>query len=184
MQRIKLLLLLAIVMAVAACDRIAQPTGDSANDASSAQNQLPSFAAYTSTDADSVKDALTRAIQVGSLGTGNIIAAGLIERLNTMADCLGNVGALAGRVYSSVNPPAAGLLVLVNNERVANNLMQCALNPGAEAQTEGRQSVQPCSNAGTYTDTANGVSYTYIYAATDPSMCGAFEGWLGTKQRP
>ena len=182
MQRIKVLLLLMIVMVVAACDRIAQPTGDSASDASSAQNQLPSFAAYTSTDAANVKDALTRALQVGSLGTGNIIAAGMIERLNTMADCLGDVGALAGRVYSSINPPAAGLLVLVNNERLTSNLMQCALNPGAQAQTEGRQAVEPCASNGTYTD--NGVSYTYIYAATDPSMCGAFEGWLGTKQRP
>jgi hypothetical protein len=184
MQRIKVLLLLAIVMAVAACDRIAQPTGDSANDASSAQNQLPSFAAYTSTDAENVKDALARALQVGSIGTGNLISAALIERLNTVADCLGNVGALAGRVYSSVNPPAAGLLVLVNNERMANNFLSCALNPSAQAQTEGRQAVEPCASNGTYTDPANGVSYTYIYVATDPSMCGAFEGWLGTKQRP
>ena len=182
MQRFKILLLLMIVMVVAACDQIAQPTGDSADDASSAQNQLPSFAAYTSTDADNVKDALARALQVGSIGSGNIISAALIERLNTMADCLGTVGALAGRVYSSVNPPAAGLLVLVNNERLANNLMSCALNPGAAAQTEGRQAVEPCASNGTYTE--NGVSYTYIYAATDPSMCGAFEGWLGTKQRP
>lgn len=182
MQRIKVLLLLMIVMAVAACDQIAQPTGDSASDVDSAQNQLPAFAAYTSTDAASVKDALARALQVGSLGSGNIISAALIERLNTMADCLGNVGALAGRVYSSINPPAAGLLVLVNNERVANNLLSCALNPGAQAQTEGRQAVQPCASNGTYTD--NGVSYTYIYAATDPSMCGAFESWLSGKQRP
>ena len=52
MQRFKILVLLAIVMVVAACDQIAQPTGDSADDAASAQNQLPAFAAYTSTDAD------------------------------------------------------------------------------------------------------------------------------------
>lgn len=182
MQRIKVLLLLTIVMVAAACDQIAQPTGDSANDAASAQNQLPAFAAYTSTDADSVKDALTRALQVGSLGTGNIIAAGMLDRLNAVADCLGNVGALAGRVYSSINPPAAGLLVVINNDRVSNNLMQCALNPGAEAQTEGRQAVEPCAGNGTYSE--NGVSYSYLFAATDPSMCGAFESWADTKPTP
>lgn len=180
MQRTKVLLLLMIVMIAAACDRIAQPTGDTAADASSAQNQLPTFTQYSATDADSIKDALTRAMQVGSLGTGNIIAAGMIERLNTMADCLGNVGALAGRVYTSVTSPAAGLLVVINNERLTSNFMQCALNPGLESQQEGRQSVEPCSKAGSYTD--NGVSYSYIYAATDPSMCGAFDGWLLTKQ--
>lgn len=182
MQRLTVLLLLALVMLATACDQIAQPTGDRADDNSAAQNQLPSFASYTSTDASNVKDALTRALQVGSLGSGNIIAAGMIERLNTMADCLGNVGALAGRVYSSITPPAAGLLVVINNERLTNNLMQCALNPGAQAQNEGRQAVQPCASNGTYTD--NGISYSYVYAATDPSMCGAFESWLGTKQRP
>jgi hypothetical protein len=168
------------VLLMAACDQIAQPTGDTANDASSAQNQLPTFSQYSGTDADSVKDALTRAMQVGSLGTGNIIAAGMIERLNTMADCLGNVGALAGRVYTGGNPPVAGLLVVINNDRMASNFMSCALNPGLQSQQEGRQSVEPCAKAGTYTD--NSIGYSYIYAATDPSMCGAFDGWLATKQ--
>ncbi|MBK8139173.1 MAG: hypothetical protein IPK52_25700 [Chloroflexi bacterium] len=179
MRRLGLLLALMISLALVACSNVA-PTGDSASDADSAQNQLPAFANYSQTDADSVKDALTRALQAGSLGTGNLIAVGLIERLNTMADCLGNVGAIAGRVYTSINPPVAGLLVVINNETLTNNFMQCAFNPGVEAQQEGRQALQPCAKAGAYTD--NGVSYSYIYAATDISMCSTFDGWLATKQ--
>ncbi len=174
-----LILLLLVVLAAAACDQLSQPTGDTANDAQAAQNQLPAFQQYTSTDADNIKDALTRAMQVGSLASGNIIAAGLIDRLNIMADCLGSVGALAGRVYTGATPPVAGLLVVINNDRLTNNFLPCAINPGAQAQ-EGRQALQPCSKTGSYTD--NGVSYSYIYAATDVSMCGAFDGWLATKQ--
>lgn len=180
MQRLKIAVLVVAVFMMAACDMISQPTGDSANDAASAQNQLPAFQQYTSTDADNVKDALARAIQIGSLGTGNFIAAGLIDRLNIMADCLGNVGAVAGRVYTGGNPVAAGLLVVINNERLTSNFMSCALNPSMQSQQEGRQAVQPCAKSGSYTD--NGVGYSYIYAATDPSMCGAFDGWLTTKQ--
>lgn len=180
MRLSRILFFVVLTMMVAACDQLAQPTGDSANDPAAAQFQLPSFAQYTSTDADNVKDALARALQAGSLGTGNLIAVGMIERLNTTADCLGSVGALAGRVYSSLNPPVAGLLVVINNERLTNNFMQCALNPGMQAQQEGRQSVQPCTKAGAYTD--NGVSYSYIYVATDQSMCSAFDFWLSTKQ--
>jgi hypothetical protein len=180
MQGLKLAVLVLAVFVVAACDTIGRPTGDSASDAVSAQNQLPSFQQYSATDADNLKDALTRALQVGSLGTGNFIAAGMLERLNLMADCLGNVGAVAGRVYTGGNPVAAGLLVVINNERLTNNFMSCAVNPGLQSQQEGRQAVQPCAKSGSYTD--NGVGYSYIYAATDPSMCGAFDGWLSTKQ--
>ncbi len=178
MRRVVMILGVLAVGVLAACDTV-QPTGDSASDAESAQNQLPTFSQYTATDADNVKDALTRALQVGSLSSGNIIAAGLIERLNNTADCLGNVGAIAGRVYTGLTPPVVGVLAVVNNERLTNNFLQCAVNPGAEAQTEGRQALQPCAKSGSYTD--NGISYSYIYAASDISMCNAFDGWLATK---
>lgn len=178
MRRLVVFAILMIGIIVAACTNIA-PTGDRASDADSAQNQLPAFANYTQTDASNIKDALTRALQAGSLGTGNLIAAGLLERLNTTADCLGNVGAIAGRVYTSINPPVAGLLVVINNETLTNNFLQCVLNPGLQSQ-ESRQVLQPCAKAGSYTD--NGVAYSYVYAATDVSMCSTFDGWLATKQ--
>lgn len=180
MRRLVFILLASLATLLVACDTIAAPTGDTSTDVDSAQNQLPSFANYAQTDAQNVKEALTRAIQAGSLATGNLISAGILERLNTMADCFADVGALAGRVYTSLNPPAAGLLVVVNNERITSNFMQCAVNPGARAQMRSAV-VEPCASAGTYTD--NNITYSYIYASSDPSMCGSFEEWLGTKQR-
>ncbi|GIK27072.1 MAG: hypothetical protein IT298_10525 [Chloroflexi bacterium] len=178
MRRILVIVGVLALAVLTACDTI-QPTGDSASDAESAQNQLPTLSQYTSTDADSVKDALTRALQVGSLGSGNLIAAGLIERLNNTADCLGNVGAIAGRVYTGLTPPVVGVLAVVNNERLTNNFLQCAVNPGMESQSLSRQALQPCAKSGSYTD--NGISYSYIYAASDISMCNAFDQWLATK---
>lgn len=178
MRRILMILGVLALGVLAACDTV-QPTGDSASDAESAQNQLPAFSQYSATDADNVKDALTRALQAGSLGTGNLIAAGLLERLNSTADCLGNVGAIAGRVYTSLTPPVVGVLAVVNNDRLTSNFLQCVVNPGLESQTEGRQALQPCAKSGSYT--VNGISYSYIYAASDVSMCNAFDGWLATK---
>ena len=49
----------------------------------------------------------------------------------------------AGRVYTGGNPVAAGLLVVINNERLTNNFMSCAINPGLQSQQEGRQAVEP-----------------------------------------
>lgn len=179
MRRLALVSVFILSLLLVACDSI-QPTGDRASDAESAQNQLPSFANYIQTDAANVKETLTRVLQAGSIGSGNFIAAGLLERLNGMADCLGNVGALAGRVYTSPSPVALGLLVVINTERLTSNFMQCAINPSAQSQRDGAQAIEPCARAGSYSD--NGVSYSYMYAASDPSMCASFDGWLNTKQ--
>ena len=152
-------------------------TGDSINDAASADRFVPqSVAGYTVTDATSISDALTKAGVATSAISGNVPLAGVIAKLDSMIQCYKGVGAVSARVYTEQNPdllsiPKIGALAVVNTTRLGRNFLQCALNTGLLAQSVGE--VQPCGGSGE--KVVNNETLEYVYAATAPELCAFFQ---------
>jgi hypothetical protein len=153
-------------------------TGDTASDPSAAQQFLPNLAGYTSTDTTNVQTAITSAGGGAALISGNPILAGAVAQIDGMITCYRNVGAVAARVYTENNIagllegdiPNVGALAVINQDRLVNNFLQCAL--GSQGMSAQRAAVQPCAGTGTFT--ANGQTLHYIYAATDQQLCDLF----------
>lgn len=156
-------------------------TGDTANDAASAQNALPNLSGYgyTMTNANSITDAIGAVGGGGALLTGNAPAAALIAKLDDMVRCYQNVGAVAAGIYTQADVsqllqgdiPKAGALAVVNTTRLARNLLPCALNTGAELRSFAA-TIEPCTGSGSVI--RSGETLDYIYAATDPELCSLF----------
>ncbi|HRL10718.1 MAG TPA: hypothetical protein PKX07_02500 [Aggregatilineales bacterium] len=164
----RIALLIVLLLVVSACDAVGTPTG-SASDSTSAQSVMPAIADYQSIEATSIQAALTTAGVGGSLASGNPIAAGAITRIDQMITCYQSVGAVSARVYVRINPMTAGALAVVNEDRLAENLLACAVNPtGARAQTAD----QPCGGSGRFTYQGN--NYSYVYGASSQDLCNAF----------
>lgn len=167
-----------VIMLVVGC-QLVPGTGDKSSDAAAAQSFVPpEIPGYTSTDATSVTDALTKAGASVSLISGNAALAGVIAKLDTMITCYKSVGAIAARVYTEQNIstssiPKIGALAVVNTTRIQKNFVQCALNivNGPSAQAVGE--IQPCGSAGE--KVVNGETLSYVYAATTPELCAVFQ---------
>jgi hypothetical protein len=165
-KRIALLILLLLV--VTACDAVGTPTGSS-TDIDSAQSVMPTIADYQSIEATSIQAALTTAGVGGSLATGNPIAAAAVTRIDQMITCYQSVGAVSARVYVRINPMTAGALAVVNEDRLAENLLACAVNPsGARSQSAD----EPCGGTGRFT--YQGSNFSYVYGASSQDLCNAF----------
>jgi hypothetical protein len=170
--------LLLTLLLLASCTMTA--TGDTANDAASAQNFLPNIPGYNMTEARTITDALTAAGVGGSLLTGNLPLAALVNRLDAMMTCYQGVGAVAARVYTEVNIanliqgqiPKVGALAVINEARLERNFFNCALGGGASISAQSDQ-VEPCGGTGTFT--VNNERLHYLYGATSPELCGIFQ---------
>jgi hypothetical protein len=181
----------ALITALAACNLgesvggIVPTTGDTAADPSAAQQFLPAVAGYNAMDADSIVDAISALAGGGSLLTGNFPAMALITQIDGMIQCYQNVGAAAARIYVPVNAldipgqiaagavPSMGVVAIINQDRLVNNFLSCALGGGIQAFSA---QPQPCAGSGTFT--ANGQTLHYLYAATNPELCTAFDASL------
>ncbi|MFN8379173.1 MAG: hypothetical protein U0452_10930 [Anaerolineae bacterium] len=186
--------LLMMVLALAACNLgesvagIVPTTGDTAADASAAQQFLPNVPGYNATDADSIVDALSTVAGGGSLLTGNLAAAGLVTQIDGMIQCYQNVGAAAARIYLPQNAvdvagqlaagsiPSVGVVAIINQDRLVNNFLSCALGGALQAFSAQAAQPQPCAASGTFT--ADGQTLHYLYAATTPDLCSAFDASL------
>jgi hypothetical protein len=171
----------------AACSQISPAanivptTGDTAADPSAAQRFLPNLPGYAAFDTANITSAITAAGGSGALITGNPVLAAAIAQIDGMISCYRSVGAVAARVYAENNItgvfqgqiPKVGALAIINQDRLVNNFLSCALGGGARAQGGG---LQPCSGTGTFT--ADGETLHYIYAASDPALCALFVGAL------
>ncbi len=184
----------ALVAALAACNLgetvagVAPTTGDTAADASAAQQFLPQVAGYNVIDADSIVDALSTLASGGSLVTGNFPALALVTQIDSMIQCYQSVGAAAARIYVPVNAvdiagqitqgaiPSMGVVAIINQDRLVNNFLSCALGGGAQAFSAQAAEPQPCAGSGTFT--ADGQTLHYLYAATTPDLCTAFDASL------
>jgi len=166
-------LILALTL-LTACDLVTS-TGDSAADPEAAQRFLPQIVGYDATSADNIIDALTAAGGSASLITGNLPVTALVAKLDTMIQCYQDVGAVSANI-DLLNPkvPILAVLAVVNQERLQNNLLACALG-SADTREFSAQAVeiQPCVGSGEFK--INDETLSYIYAATDQLLCSAFE---------
>jgi hypothetical protein len=174
-----------ILIAAAACSQISPlantvpTTGNTASDPSAAQQFLPNLPGYTSFDTANITSAITAAGGSGALITGNPVLAAAIAQIDGMISCYRNVGAVSARVYTENNIagviqgqiPKVGALAVINQDRIVNNFLSCALGGNARAQGGG---LQPCAGTGSFV--ANGETLHYIYAASDPALCALFVG--------
>lgn len=186
----KLILLLAALVFAAACSQIgtggniAVPTtGDTSSDASAAQRLLPNIQGFTTIEASNIVDAISAVGGGASVLTGNPVAAAMVAQIQGMMDCYGSVGAVAARVYIQADigsvmqgqVPLVGAMAVVNQDRVVNNFLPCALganNSGFSARSAVQQP-QPCGGSGS--TTVNNETILYLYAATDQALCGVFQ---------
>lgn len=196
MRRRTSILAAAIFMlaALAACNLgeavgVAVPTtGDTSTDPSAAQQFLPTVAGYNALDADSIVDALTMIAGGGSTLSGNLAALGLVTQIDSMIQCYQNVGAAAARIYVPANAidiagqisqgqtPNLGVVAIINQDRLVNNFLSCALGGGNQGFSAQAAEPQPCAGSGTFT--ANGQTLHYLYAATYQDLCTAFDAAL------
>jgi len=170
----QLIVLLILVLVVAACG----PTGDSASDSVSAETLLPNINGYARTDTVNLQDAITAAGSGAALTSGNAPLAAGIARIDVMVDCFREVGAVAANSYVESSPsdiiPKAGIVAVINQTRVESNLLACALTTGGDASAQAVGGIEPCGASGSFVYRENNI--TYVYAATNPELCGLFQG--------
>jgi len=179
------LLLLITTLLIASCSRIGVPggapvptTGDTSSDPSSASQFVKDIPGYVSTNASNISSAISTIGGGASVITGNPVTAALIAQIDGMISCYQNVGAVAAKIYAEVNigniaqgqVPAVGALAVINQDRLVNNFLPCALgsNQGFSAQSA---EAQPCGSSGQFT--VNGETLWYVYAASKQELCTA-----------
>jgi hypothetical protein len=184
-MRIRVVILMMLTLLLAGCEvagnlaGVVPTTGDTAADASAAQRFLPNLSnyGYTATDATSISSAIASVGGSASLITGDPIAAAMINQIDSMIQCYGRVGAVAARIYTEANIgsvlqgqiPRIGVLAVINQDRVADNFLQCALRQeGLRAQA----AVEPCGGSGSFS--RDGETLHYLFAATNPDLCTLF----------
>lgn len=173
------LLILTLTALLAACG--GQP-GGSASDAQAAQNLLPRIVGYQASSVDNLVDAITAAGGSAALINGNPLLAAAIARIDQTIQCYRNVGAVAANSYvqSDVSSllqgsvPRAGVVAVINQERLSGNFMQCVLGMGGDGIQAQAVTLEPCTGSGTFV--FRGQNITYIYAATDQQLCSIFQG--------
>lgn len=162
----------------------AVPTSsDSSTDPSAVQQFLPNIPGYIVSDANSIIDALTAAGAGASLISGNPVAAALIAQIDGMIACYQRVGAVGARIYTQADigqilegqVPVVGALAMVNQNRVVDNFLPCALG-GLSENFSAQAAVDPCSGSGSFV--VNNETILYLYAATQPELCTLFDQYV------
>lgn len=171
---------LALIMALAACSNLTTgPTGDRASDPSAAGQFLPGISGYTRTNATNLTEAISSVGGGAALISGNAALAAILQRVDGMIQCYQGVGAVAAQVYTQADlgsiiageMPRAGVVAVVNQDRLSRNLLNCAL--GGNAGVFSAQAVEPCAGSGSFV--SNGETISYVYAGTTPDFCSAAE---------
>ncbi len=146
-------------------------TGQTSNDPAAVQQYFPTITGYSASPVSDIVAAITSVTGGVSLATGNLLGTVAMNRLQSMADCYREVGAVDARIYTQLNisQPVIGALAIVNQDRMTENLLNCAIGGSAQTRTT---EPQPCVGSGTFT--ANNDTYHYIYAASDQVLCTSF----------
>jgi hypothetical protein len=168
------MLALGLSVMLAACT----PTGDTSNDAASAQNLQPNISGYNITNSNSITDALTTAGAGAALASGNAPVAAAIAKAEAVLQCMQDTGAIDARVYVEAAQtgviPETGASVVINSTRVNRNLFNClttgrTTDPGITAQAV---EIVPCTGSGEFT--YQGEKFTYLYIGVGDRLCGFF----------
>ena len=136
---------------------------------------------------ESIQDAIASSLTAANLSAGNVPLAGVVLKMDDLADCFRDTGSFDAQIYvenpsdqlvqEGVRLPYAGMLVIVNQDRLVNNLVPC-LSRGPQ-DLFGAQSVQtpePCSGNGTFD--FEGDTIGYLYLGSDRPMCQLFQQHL------
>ncbi|MCY4147612.1 MAG: hypothetical protein OXE95_14540 [Chloroflexi bacterium] len=169
----RLACLLMISMLLSACSE----TGNVANDAASAQRLLPNLAAYTVTDVDTTIDGAFAALGGAALMGGQIGVTAAVAKLEQILQCFQDRGAIAARFYqedsSNLLSPRVGAAMVINQSRINQELINCAL--GGQESNASAQNVliDPCADAGSLTYAGDTISYVYVGSHSD--VCRVFQ---------
>ena len=192
------LFLCSLVMSIAllaACNLgdvagVVPTTGNTASDVTAAQQFLPAnVPGYNVTEANSITSALSSVGGSASILTGNPVVAAAIGAVDGMIQCYNGVGAAAARIYIAADAPTVvlnggspnfGAMAVINGDRIVDNFLPC---PVGQAQGLTCQSVAPtiCSNNGSFV--VNNETLYYLYAATTPDLCNAFQAAIPARTR-
>jgi hypothetical protein len=170
---IYLIALLLITLLVAACDPT--DTNDSANDAAAAQQYIPHPAGYAEHPTDNIQDAIANTLAGAGIVTGNPVQGVLINQISSFVDCYRDVGAFDARVHvqninvSAVNTPVAGVVGVINQDRIVSNFLNCA----TPLRSQTLDAPNPCAGGGSFE--AAGDTFTFIYAASSPELCSIYQ---------
>ena len=152
-------------------------TGNVANDAASAQRLLPNLAAYSASDVDTTIEGAFAALGGATMLSGQIGVAAAIAKLEQMLQCFEDRGAIAARYYqadsSDLLAPRVGAALVINQSRITQELINCALG-GQESNANAQMiSIEPCADAGSLTYAGDDISY--FYAGSHSDVCRVFQ---------
>ncbi|MDE2854954.1 MAG: hypothetical protein OXN88_12345 [Chloroflexota bacterium] len=168
-----LALLLLLLPLLAACG----DTGNEADDAKSAQRLLPNLAGYTATDVDTSIDSAFAALGGAALMGGQFGITAAIAKAEQILQCFQDRGALAARWYqqsdSTLMAPKVGAALVINQSRVSQELINCALGGQEDNASAQTFAIEPCASAGTLN--YQGDTISYVYVGSHPDVCGVFQ---------
>jgi hypothetical protein len=179
MRKFTAITLLILAAFTTACSAVVPSTGDTAAQPLSAQSQMPSVpSGYLEIPADSIQTLLNTSITGANVSVGNLLGAGVVNRIDALVTCYREVGAIDFKGYASVQDAGGGLAVVINTSRVTDNLLACiAQAAGARSSSSAQSAFQPCVKTGAFKVESNGITndFTYLYVGTTPNLCNAFQ---------
>lgn len=169
----KVLVLLTLMMVSVACTN----TGNTPNDAQSAQRLLPNIAAYTASSVDTAVDGAFTAVGAAAAAGGQLEVTAALAKADQMLQCMQDRGAIAANFYSEKTPsgslvPKVGAVLVINQTRVAQEFINCALG-GQEQFSSQTAVVEPCASSGSFKYQGDDISYVYV--GSHPDVCGVFQ---------
>lgn len=179
MTRKLIILTLLSFLLLAACES----TGDTTEDPEAVQNFFPQVPGYNMQQTTNIQDAVTTAMSAAGISSGNLVGMGVVIKLDDFVDCYREVGAFDARVYveqpsddmiqEGVRPPRAGVVVLVNQNRLMDNLMPCMARAPSGPFSAQDATPEPCYGNGEFV--FNEDTFGYLYAATDQPLCDQYQ---------
>ncbi len=165
-------LLMMLMLLCAACS----DTGNTATDALSAQRLLPNLADYAATDVDTTIDGAFAAVGGAALVGGQIGVTAFVAKAEQILQCFQDRGAIAAKFYSQTDPdntiPQVGAVLIINQSRINQEMINCALGGQEEAISAQNLNIDPCASAGTIT--YEGDTISFVYAGSHPDVCALY----------
>lgn len=178
----RILLLLTIMLVAVACT----DTGNTANDAQSAQRLLPNLAAYNATDVDTAIDGAFTAVGGAALAGGQVEITAAVAKAEQVLQCFQDRGAVAAKFYTEKSPtgivPKVGAVLVINQTRITQELLNCALGGQEQQESFSAQNVvQPCADSGSFVYQGDDISYLYV--GSHPDVCTLYQQHFISVQR-
>jgi len=152
-------------------------TGNEADDAKSAQRLLPNLVDYSASDIDTTVDGAFAAVGGAALMGGQFGLTAVIAKAEQILQCFQDRGALAARYYqhsdTSLTAPKIGASLVINQSRVNQELINCALGGQEDNASAQTFSIEPCASAGTLN--YEGDTISYVYVGSHPDVCDVFQ---------